>query len=75
MDILQSALNIAQLHVNELWQTLAIDEKSNNSLRSDAELADPKIWQDNLKRSRAAKTTSKATAAVKPWQDLKVTLR
>ena len=60
--------------VSSLWQSLNLDTKRNELSEIDAQLADPNVWQDNLKAQELAKQQSKLQAATEPWQALKTKL-
>ncbi len=63
-----------QLLLNEvtnLWQSLSVDTKLQELAAVDAQLADPSIWQDNLRAQEIAKRQAKLQAATQPWQLLK----
>jgi peptide chain release factor 2 len=57
--------------VTELWQALKLDTKIQELSALDVQLADPTVWQDNLKAQDLAKQQSKLQAATQPWQTLK----
>lgn len=67
----------AQLLLNDvttLWHSLNMDTKLQELSAVDAQLADPTIWQDNLKAQDLAKQQAKLQAATTPWQQLKTQL-
>jgi peptide chain release factor 2 len=57
--------------VTELWQALKVDTKIQELSTLDSQLADPNVWQDNLKAQALAKQQAKLQAATGPWQALK----
>jgi peptide chain release factor 2 len=57
--------------VNTLWQSLSLDTKLADLGKIDGQLADPNVWQDNLKAQALAKQQAKLQATTQPWQLLK----
>lgn len=57
--------------VTGLWQSLSMDTKIHDLNTLDRQLADPNVWQDNLKAQELSKQQAKLQATVQPWQTLK----
>lgn len=57
--------------VTELWQALNMDTKIQDLRTLDAQLADPVVWQDNLRAQGLAKQQAKLQAVTEPWRLLK----
>jgi peptide chain release factor 2 len=57
--------------VSQLWQSLNLDTKLQDLRTVDTQLADPNVWQDNLKAQDLAKRQAKLQNATQPWQALK----
>lgn len=68
----------AQLLLGEvlsLWEALSLDTKIDDLALVDRQLADPNVWQDNLKAQNLAKQQSKLQNLTKPWVSLKKKLQ
>ena len=64
----------AQILLNDvisLWQKLAVDNKIAELAVTDEKLADPNVWQDNLKAQELAREQSKLQTATEPWITVK----
>jgi peptide chain release factor 2 len=64
----------AQILLNEvttLWQSLSLDTKIQKLADIDAQLANPDVWQDNLKAQELAKQQAKLQDATQPWRALR----
>lgn len=57
--------------LDELWNSLAISEKTTKLKELDARLADPAIWEKPTDAQSIAKQQAKLNAAVKPWHELR----
>lgn len=71
MDIIAKRAQLLLNEVTTLWNSLKVDNKLQQLSEIDEKLADPNVWQDNLKAQELAKQQSKLQAATKPWQTLK----
>jgi peptide chain release factor 2 len=60
--------------VSQLWQSLNLDTKLQDLSTVDTQLADPNVWQDNLKAQDLAKQQAKLQNATQPWQSLRAKL-
>ncbi len=61
--------------VTSLWQNLNLDSKITDLQKIDNQLADPNVWQDNLKAQELAKQQSSLISKVGPWKELREKLK
>lgn len=64
----------AQLLLNDtvsLWQTLQLDNKIAELTAVDEHMADPNVWQDNMRAQDLAKQQAKLQALITPWQTVR----
>lgn len=64
----------AQIVLNELsfvWAGLSLDSKLDELKKLNTDLANPDIWQDNIKAQELSKQQAKLQAITEPWQVLK----
>lgn len=71
MDSLAKRAQILLDTVTELWQALGVDKKLHDLETLDAQLAEPTVWQDNIKAQDLAKQQAKLQASTGPWLALK----
>lgn len=71
---MQEIAKRAQLLLNDvtsLWQALALDTKQADLQAIEEQLADPSVWQDNLRAQDLSKQQSKLQSLITPWQTLR----
>lgn len=61
--------------VTSLWQALALDTKQVELQTIDEQLADPAVWQDNLRAQELSKQQSKLQSLITPWETLRAKLQ
>jgi len=71
MNELSSKAEIIRQDAEQALAQLDIDSKSQELAELDVQLADPAVWQDNLKAQKLAKQQSKLKDLIEPWEKLK----
>lgn len=64
----------AQLLLNDvlgLWQNLSLDKKLQDLAQLDEQMANPDVWQDNLRAQDLARQQAKLQALTAPWQSVR----
>lgn len=61
--------------VDDTWSLLDLDTKLADLSKINSQLADPDVWQDNLRAQDLSKSQAKLIGATEPWQKLKKSLQ
>lgn len=61
--------------VDNTWSLLDLDTKLADLSKINSQLADPDVWQDNLRAQDLSKLQAKLIGATEPWQKLKKSLQ
>jgi peptide chain release factor 2 len=67
MESLQKRAKNVLTEIASLWESLSVDQKIVELEQVQKRLADPSIWQDNLKAQELAKQQAKLQATTDPW--------
>lgn len=71
MDSLQKRAKNVLSEIDSIWQSLSVNDKLKQLTDIESALADPGIWEDNLKAQELSKQQAKLQSLVTPWQQLK----
>lgn len=61
--------------VDDTWSLLDLDTKLADLSKINSQLADPDVWQDNLRAQDLSKSQAKLIGVTEPWQKLKKSLQ
>jgi len=71
MDALAKRAKNVLTEIENFWQTLSVNEKLTHLNELQTVMADPAIWQDNLKAQELAKQQAKLESMTTPWVTVK----
>ncbi len=71
MSELSGQVKTLKEEVADAMGRLDVEAKSEELAKLDSQMADPEVWQDNLKAQKLAKQQSKLKDLIEPWQKLK----